>query len=216
MAEHIANEIHKSWAIENINLDTFAIRSIIVNSLNINIPEWKLNDEEKYKREQAAVKATLFLLNSKEKFSFELVCQTHKLLKNYSEDINWVSIRKNEIHIVRQNEDTDDIQIDYIGPPAKDIPKLINEFSKWWYDSRNILLRPIGAALAHLYFVVIHPFENGNGRIARMLADKYMIDESNLYTAYRPYSISSEIYKNLNRYYDIINDFSQNKIIFPT
>ena len=191
VADNMANEIKKSWAIEDITLDLSALRSLIVNFLNFDIPEWQIDTGNRFKIEGSAVEATLSFLNSKEKFSFYQVLTTHKLLKNPSEDIHWGSIRKYGIHVL--SSQSDDIKIDYVGPSPELLPKMLEEFVSWWDESRRELPRPIGSALAHLYFVVIHPFENGNGRISRMLADKYLIEDSKPETLYRPYSISNEI-----------------------
>jgi Fic family protein len=60
------------------------------------------------------------------------------------------------------------------------------------------------AALAHFWFVTIHPFEDGNGRIARAIADMQLAraDES----SQRFYSMSSQIRKERNAYYNILEN----------
>lgn len=214
MAESIANEIDKNWDIENIQLNTYVLRSILVNSLNFDIPEWKIDNSSRFIREKAAVQATLTLLNDKEKFDVNKLCKIHSLLKNPSEDINWGKIRKNDIHI-RGEFYENEPKIVYIGPPADQVCKLIDKFFEWWDKSRKSLPRPIGAALAHLYLVAIHPFENGNGRMARMVTDKYMIENNDEHTTYRPYSISFEISKNKGKYYDTLYEYSKNGNLNP-
>ncbi len=54
-------------------------------------------------------------------------------------------------------------------PDADKLPSLMNEFLKWIAkESGNPLIR---AAQAHLWFVTIHPFEDGNGRVARAITE---------------------------------------------
>lgn len=73
----------------------------------------------------------------------------------------------------------------------------MNEFLKWIArDNGNPLIR---AALAHLWFVTIHPFEDGNGRVARAITELMLAraDKSPL----RFYSISRQIFRNREEYY---------------
>jgi Fic family protein len=60
----------------------------------------------------------------------------------------------------------------------------------------------ITSALAHLWFVTIHPFDDGNGRIARAIADMLLARSEN--SAQRFYSMSAQIQRERNAYYDIL------------
>ncbi len=67
--------------------------------------------------------------------------------------------------------------IHYEAPPAKKIPKEMEEFILWFNqtapDSPHALpFAAVRVAIAHLYFETIHPFEDGNGRIGRALSEK--------------------------------------------
>lgn len=66
-------------------------------------------------------------------------------------------------------------------------------------DNTNPLIK---AGIAHLWFVVLHPFEDGNGRIARALTDMLLAKNDN--SSYRFYSMSSQIQKNRKSYYEIL------------
>ena len=66
-------------------------------------------------------------------------------------------------------------------------------------DDTNLLIK---AAIVHLWFVILHPFEDGNGRIARALTDMILAKNDN--SSYRFYSMSSQIQKNRKSYYDIL------------
>lgn len=71
-----------------------------------------------------------------------------------------------------------------------------------WFNSTVSIDAVIKAAIAHLWFVTIHPFDDGNGRIARAIADKQLAraDETNQ----RFYSMSAQIRKERKEYYDIL------------
>lgn len=67
-------------------------------------------------------------------------------------------------------------RIHFEAPPSKDVPREMNAFIRWFNDTALNGKHPLPplarAGIAHLYFVCIHPFEDGNGRIARALAEK--------------------------------------------
>ena len=55
-------------------------------------------------------------------------------------------------------------------PPSGDLPELMRQFAKWLATATDRHAPPVVAALAHLEFVAIHPFNDGNGRTARAIA----------------------------------------------
>ena len=67
-------------------------------------------------------------------------------------------------------------KVHFEAPPSESMTKEMAAFVQWFNDTRPDGPRPLPAitrsAVAHLYFVSIHPFEDGNGRIARALAEK--------------------------------------------
>jgi Fic family protein len=62
-----------------------------------------------------------------------------------------------------------DGQIIFATPPSGDVPALMRDFASWIADNADTPA-PVRAALAHLEFVAIHPFNDGNGRTARALS----------------------------------------------
>jgi Fic family protein len=94
-------------------------------------------------------------------------------------------------------------KIHYEAPPAELLADEMNQFLKWF--NSNINLDPIlKAAIAHLWLVTIHPFDDGNGRIARAVADMQLSRADN--TSQRFYSMSAQIRKERNAYYDILEE----------
>ncbi len=77
-------------------------------------------------------------------------------------------------HYVMQivSERTDGQKVHFEAPPSKNVPHEMTEFIKWYNASRSSTSILGRAALAHVYFESIHPFEDGNGRIGRILVEK--------------------------------------------
>ncbi|KOS06962.1 cell filamentation protein Fic [Flavobacterium akiainvivens] len=88
---------------------------------------------------------------------------------------------------------------------APDAPALENEMGQFieWLNSgslnENYILK---AAVAHLWFITLHPFEDGNGRIARAITDMLLARADGI--PQRFYSMSTQIQKQRNYYYDIL------------
>ena len=92
-------------------------------------------------------------------------------------------------------------KVHYQAPPANQIENEMRIFFDWFNLEKNVDL-VLKAAIAHLWFVTLHPFEDGNGRISRALSDMLLArsDEQ----SYRFYSMSTQIRKERNSYYDIL------------
>jgi Fic family protein len=87
------------------------------------------------------------------------------------------------------------------APPAKRLENEVRRFLKWFNGKE----RPEGllrSGLAHLWFVTIHAFEDGNGRIARAIADKGLAQDEQ--SGQRFYSMSRQIRKERSAYYEIL------------
>ena len=92
-------------------------------------------------------------------------------------------------------------RIHYEAPPSERVPQEMDLFLKWINETQpyNDLLK---AAVAHLWFVVIHPFDDGNGRLTRTITDMLIsrFNEAN----WQFYSVSAEILKNRKDYYKML------------
>lgn len=97
-------------------------------------------------------------------------------------------------------------KIHYQAPPAAQLENEMQIFIDWFnLEQENDLV--LKSAIAHLWFVTLHPFEDGNGRMARALSDMLLArsDEQ----SYRFYSMSTQIQKERNSYYEILEKTQQ-------
>lgn len=91
--------------------------------------------------------------------------------------------------------------IHFEAPAAKRLDNEMSAFLDWFNTDRDS--DPvIKAAIAHVWFVTIHPFEDGNGRIARAIADLALARSEQ--SKQRFYSMSDQIRKERNAYYGIL------------
>ena len=100
-------------------------------------------------------------------------------------------------------------KVHFQAPDANLVPDEMFAFLQWFNNSDDMdtLLK---AAITHLWFVTIHPFDEGNGRIARAITDLQLAksDQSNL----RFYSMSAQIRKERNRYYHMLETTQKGSI----
>ena len=83
-------------------------------------------------------------------------------------------------------------KVHYKAIPVEKIYEDIENFLKYCNESFENLY--IKAAIVHIWFVIIHPYDDGNGRIARAITD-YILSENNSNTQFKLYSISTAINK---------------------
>jgi Fic family protein len=92
-------------------------------------------------------------------------------------------------------------RVHYQAPSAKTVRQKMQVFLKW-FNAKTKIDPVLKAALAHLWFVTIHPFDDGNGRIARAITD--MALASSEHSAQRFYSMSAQIRLERKAYYDTL------------
>lgn len=115
--------------------------------------------------------------------SHEYICNWHKMLINGQQDIIIGAYRNDEEPMRVVSGDIFDPLVHFEAPPAKILLEEMNSFISWFNNTSKKGSSPLPAltraAITHLYFVCIHPFEDGNGRIARALAEKSLAQSLN-------------------------------------
>jgi Fic family protein len=92
-------------------------------------------------------------------------------------------------------------KVHYQAPDAALVEQEMNAFIDW-FNTEDKLDPVVKACIAHLWFVTIHPFEDGNGRIARAITDMLLARGDN--SKQRFYSMSAQIRLERNGYYDVL------------
>lgn len=92
-------------------------------------------------------------------------------------------------------------KVHYAAPSHDRLEQEMAQFLNW-FEAKDGMDQVMKSALAHFWFVSIHPFDDGNGRIARAIADMMLARSEK--SAQRFYSMSSQILKERNAYYDVL------------
>lgn len=93
--------------------------------------------------------------------------------------------------------------VHFEAPPRESVESELNQFISWFNDTKNNKLDPlIRAGITHLWFVTIHPFEDGNGRITRALTDRALAQADQ--NSVRLFAMSEAILEHRSDYYDVL------------
>ena len=200
MAENLTHDVVYSSEIEGIRLNVDQVRSSIARKLGIENVKYTAPshyvDSVVGVMLEAVQHYDLFL--SKEKLC---AWQTAFFPAGYSEggQIEVGQYRTNEEHIISGMFGRE--KIHYIAPSPERVDGEMQKFLVW-FNAEQPVSSIIRSAIAHFWFVSIHPFEDGNGRLARILSDMLLARGEK--SEFRFYNVSSQINKDKNHYYDIL------------
>ncbi len=199
-------EVIKSSEIEGEILDVAQVRSSIARRMGIDVAGLIPSDRQVDGVVDMMIDATQ---NFNQPITSERLFGWHALLFPTGRS----GARKIVVGHLRNNAKEDPMQVisgaigrervHYQAPDSVYIPSEINAFIRWFNEELKLdaLLK---AAIAHLWFVTIHPFEDGNGRIARTIADMQLTRSD--HSLYRFYSMSAQIRLERNAYYEILEE----------
>lgn len=196
----LTEEITKSSEIEGEILDSGLVRSSLAKRLNIQL---NLPLKESHHID-GLVQATMDAVNNYDKkLTKTRLFGWHAALfpTGFSgmDKIRVGKYRNQEMQIV--SPALYNARVYYEAPMPNDVPTQMDDFLKWLNTDNNE--NPIiKAAIAHLWFVIIHPFDDGNGRITRIITEMLLAraERSNL----RFYSMSAQIQHDKKEYYKIL------------
>ncbi|MCL2032410.1 MAG: Fic family protein [Methanomassiliicoccaceae archaeon] len=93
-------------------------------------------------------------------------------------------------------------KVHYEAVAAKDVKAEMDKFLSWFNDDKIIIDDVLRSAIAHFWFVIIHPFDDGNGRIARAISDLLLARSEK--SAERFYSLSNQLLSRRSEYYETL------------
>lgn len=202
-------EAMKTSAIEGEYLSRPDVMSSIKNNLGINEKQEAVKD----RRAKGAGQLMVTVRNSyAEILTEQMLFDWHTILFDDSPRIKVGGWRTHHEPMQVVSGTIGKEKIHYEAPPSAEVPAEMKRFIQWFNDTapggkNEIKKAPVRSAIAHLYFESIHPFEDGNGRIGRALAEKALSQ-----TIGRPVmmSLSQAIEADKKSYYDALSS-SQRK-----
>ncbi|MFK3781213.1 Fic family protein [Agrobacterium sp. NPDC089420] len=197
----LTDDVVKSSAIEGEQLDEQQVRSSLARRLGIDIDGFVTPNRSVEGIVHITLDATI---NCAELLTAERLFQWHAAL--------FPTGRNEWGHKLRVGDWRDDSggrmeivsgpfgheRVHYVAPPADRVEAEMSAFLEW-FNGQHELDPLIKAAIAHLWFVAIHPFGDGNGRITRAIADMTLARSGG--GAQRLYSMSAAIERSRIGYY---------------
>lgn len=210
MINLMVSEAIKTSEIEGAYLSRNDVMSSIRRNLGIN-PELPLTKD---KRAEGVAELMLSVRNDFSKpLTSQMLFDWHTMLMKGNTQIQagkWRT-RREPMQIVSGTIGKE--RVHFEAPPANRVPGEMQRFIQWFNASDSQIKKPvIRAAIAHLYFETIHPFEDGNGRIGRAIAEKALSQSTG-----RPvlFSLSKSIEGHKKAYYDALQKAQRSNDITP-
>lgn len=207
LIDMVVSEAIKTSAIEGELLNRADVKSSVVKNLGLS-PDIPVKD----KRAQG-IGAMMIKMRSTytEPLTEAELFNWHELLMDYNPDIrrgNWRT-GKEPMRVISGRPGK--IRVHFEAPPANIVPTEMRKFINWFNETApggkdEIIKPPVRSAIAHLYFESIHPFEDGNGRIGRIISEKALSQGMG-----RPVllSLSKAIESNRKKYYSELEKAQQ-------
>ncbi|MGM9868135.1 MAG: Fic family protein [Sodaliphilus sp.] len=200
MAENITLDVVYSSEIEGIRLNVDQVRSSIARKLGI--------ENVKYTAPSHYVDSVVNVMleavqHPNRPLTKERLCAWHSAFfpsgfsEGYSIEVG--KYRTHEEHIVSGMFGRE--KMHYIAPSPERVEAEMQLFMDW-FNGQGQVSSVIRSAIAHFRFMCIHPFEDGNGRMARILSDMLLARGEG--SEFRFYNVSSQINKYKNQYYDML------------
>jgi biotin-[acetyl-CoA-carboxylase] ligase BirA-like protein len=200
MLSALTEEITKSSEIEGEILNSEQVRSSLAKRLNINLEKGATPSHHIEGIVEAVMDAAL---NYKKPLDEERLFGWHGVLfptgRSGLHKIRVAKFRDSEISIISNKEYQETIH--YEAPLPEKIQEQMAEFLLWLNAEGNEIPL-LKAAIAHLWFVIIHPFDDGNGRLTRIITEMMLARSEG--TSLRFYSMSAQIQKEKKEYYRVL------------
>ncbi|MGB1249324.1 MAG: Fic family protein [Candidatus Promineifilaceae bacterium] len=194
----LSNEAEDTSAIEGVFLDRNSLQSSIQRYFQLKPPLSKNHPRE---NGIAQIMVDLYV-NFNSPLTNETLCAWHQQLMNGRTDLEAIGqyrFHEDPMRIVSRHEDQ--VTVHYVAPPSHTIQDEMEQFINWFNESRQMQSPLVRAGIAHLYFELVHPFEDGNGRIGRALIEKSLAQSLGHPTLI---AVSQTVNRHKKAYYDAI------------
>lgn len=201
--------------IEGENLNREEVRSSVARYLDLDLSQPK----GIFHKENGIASLLIDVRNNfTSSLTKEMICNWHKLLltgqESYCEkrNIKIGEYRNTPVDIVTGTGDYEEVVFE--GPPGETVEVEMSAFVDWYNstspmnDDGDYIPGPVRSAIAHMWFTSIHPFGDGNGRIARAISEHALFQDFDIPPLF---SISTPINNNRDEYYKMLAESSRIK-----
>ena len=200
-------EVLKSSEIEGEKLNTEQVRSSIARKLGIDYAGMVHSSRDVEGVVEMMLDATM---NYAKPLDEERLFSWHSALfptgRSGMHQIETACYRSGEMQIVSGPMGKE--RVHFEAPTPGSLKKEMDAFLNWYNADTNLDL-VVKAAIAHFWFIIIHPFDDGNGRIARALSDLLLARSEN--STQRFYSLSSQVLIERKVYYSTLQKVQHSK-----
>jgi Fic family protein len=197
-AELLEKEAGIKEAVSSIGVEGTVISLKQAKAITVGEKDIAIN--EKAEREFVGYYESLKFIKSSanERLTLALLLRIHSLVTQGERKANPGKVRTIQNAVKSNNK------IIYTPPPPEQVGFLLDEFIKWFNETASDKSKSpvIAAALCHFWFVWVHPFNDGNGRVARLLTAFLLIKKKAEGIKY--FALSDYYNKNKDAYYDAL------------
>lgn len=186
--------VYNTNAIEGSGVEFKGVKDLLENKKYA-----KSSDEEETQNVARAVK---FIRTTKEDLSIELIKKIHKICFDGTKEF---AGKFRDLSVVVMNSRG---EIVHSGAPVSELNKLLNYLIEWYYKNKLKFKPLVLAGIIHNQFENIHPFQDGNGRVGRLLLNFILLKRK-----YPPINI---LLQDRKEYYETLQQYSKKNNLKPT
>jgi len=206
LLEWLVSEAISTSAIEGENLNRKDVRSSIMNHLGLHDPPLRVGDP---RAEGVAALVLDVRENAGESLTAEMLCRWQSMVVQprpyLDKPLIIGAFRHSSQPMQIVSGPTGYEQVHYEAPPSAEVPGEVSAFLKWYNGTTpSVKSDPdipglVRAAVAHAWLELVHPFDDGNGRVGRAVTDHALYQDMRSVPLF---SLSATIEKNRNIYYE--------------
>lgn len=205
---HFSEEDWKNFT-EEFTYDTNAIEGSTVSKKEVKQVladrQWPPKSKEEISETLGVAEAVRHIRKTRDTVSLELIKELHRIVFKNSKPFAGETRQKNGVEVSVVDKQG---KVVHQGAPAKQVDALLRRLARWYDDNAKEYPPFVLAAVVHNQFETIHPFQDGNGRVGRLLLINVLIKHG-----LPPLNIELE---NKKEYYEALREYQTNGNLRPT
>jgi Fic family protein len=205
---HLSEEDWKNFT-EEFTFDTNAIEGSTVSKKEVRQVladrQWPSKSKEEISETLGVAEAVRYIRKTRGAISLELIRELHRIVFKNSKPFAGETRQKSGVEVSVVDSQG---KVVHQGAPAKQVDALLRRLARWHNDNAKEYPPFVLAAVVHNQFETIHPFQDGNGRVGRLLLINVLIKHG-----LPPLDVELE---NRKEYYEALREYQTNGNLRPT